>query len=217
MLTEQDFFRAAKILRCRISRIKAVYDVEAAGRGYLSDGRVKILFEGHRFWKALVKAGKNPVAFLQGTPNLKPTDPNYIAPRDQYRNILYKDWDKTQYKGGAAEWLRFHEATEICKILEVNTILALDCCSFGSFQIMGENATKCGYANSHEMLSAYDAKGENEQLEGFCKFLINTKLDDELRDGNWAGFAKGYNGTAYRKNMYDLKLKAADEKYSRAA
>jgi len=59
-ITEQQFFNASKIIGCKISAIKAVYEVEAAGRGYLPDGRVKILFEGHRFWKRLSKVGKVP-------------------------------------------------------------------------------------------------------------------------------------------------------------
>lgn len=176
--------------------------MEAAGRGYLSDGRVKILFEGHRFWRQLKKAGVSPQKF--------------IAKNPQYKNVLYEFWDKTQYKGGAAEWDRMSQAIEICKALELDPILALASASYGSFQIMGENAKLCGYANAHEMVAAYNAKGEAEQLDSFCRFVKAKKLDDELRAKNWPAFADGYNGTAYRLNKYDAKLDAAEKRFSKA-
>src|SRR5688500_3062767 len=51
LLTESDFKAAARLLNCDIAAIKAVAEVESSGSGFLSDGRVKILFEGHQFHK----------------------------------------------------------------------------------------------------------------------------------------------------------------------
>lgn len=201
MLTENDFINAANIIGCSISAIKAVYEVEAAGRGYLPDGRVKILFEGHRFWRQLKLAGANPSKFINDN--------------SKYSNVLYEKWDKKKYNGGAAEWDRMGMAIEVCKLLNLDPVLALNSASYGSFQIMGENATLCGYANSHEMLAAYNSKGEPEQLESFCRFVKSKKLDDELRAKNWAAFAKGYNGSSYQLNKYDTKLAAADKKFTK--
>lgn len=201
MITEQDFKEAAAIIGCDIASVKAVYQVEAAGRGYLPDGRVKILFEGHRFWKQIVKAGADPVKF--------------ISLNKQYSNVLYKKWDKKQYTGGAGEWDRMSKAIEVCTKLNLQPELALDSASYGSFQIMGENSVLCGYATAHEMLAAYNNGGEQEQLDSFCRFVKSTKLDDELRARNWAAFAQGYNGTAFRENKYDVKLAAAYSKFSK--
>jgi hypothetical protein len=50
-LVESDFRAAAKLLKCDVAAIKAVAEVESSGNGFLSDGRVKILFEGHQFYK----------------------------------------------------------------------------------------------------------------------------------------------------------------------
>lgn len=202
MITEQQFRNAAFQLNCEIAVIKAVYFVEANGSGYLDDGsvkgqrdpqdRVKILFEGHRFWKRLVKEGKNPLEF--------------IAMHPEYCNVLYKDWDRTQYRGGAAEWDRMSHAIEVCNKLGVPAECALDSASYGAFQIMGENAEAPGYASAQEMLAAFNLKGEEEQLIAFCRFVKSKGLDKYLRDKNFAKFAEGYNGTAYRKNLYDVKL-----------
>jgi len=200
MITEQQFKDAADIIGCPIPAIKAVYEVEAAGKGYLPDGRVKILFEGHRFWKQLVKAGADPVKFL--------------SINKQYSNVLYQKWDKKQYKGGAKEWDRVSQAIEVCTKLNLSPLLALNSASYGSFQIMGENHTLCGYTDAQAMLSAYNIFGEGEQLKSFIRFVQSTHLDDELIALNWAAFAKGYNGTQYAANQYDKKLEAAYKKYS---
>ncbi|ABC63680.1 N-acetylmuramidase domain-containing protein [Erythrobacter litoralis] len=48
-LTDADFERAAKELRCSVPAIRAVAHVESLGGGYWSNGRPKILFERHIF------------------------------------------------------------------------------------------------------------------------------------------------------------------------
>jgi hypothetical protein len=195
MITEDEFQDAANIIGCEKNAIKAVYQVEAAGKGYLPDGRVKILFEGHRFWKQLVKAGIDPITF--------------ISANKQYSNVLYQKWDKKQYKGGTKEWDRMSQAIEVCTKLNLSPELALDSASYGSFQIMGSNAELCGYKNAQDMLAAYNNGGEAEQLDSFCRFVKATHLDDELIAKNWAAFAQGYNGSQFAANKYDIKLAAA--------
>lgn len=199
MITEQEFKDAAAIIGCEVAAIRAVYEVEAAGKGYLPDGRVKILFEGHRFWKQIVKSGQSPLAFITDHP--------------EYSNVLYQVWDKKQYKGGAAEWDRMSKAIEVCLILNLHPELALDSASYGSFQILGENSQLCGYESAHKMLTQYNLGGEGEQLASFCRFVKSTRLDDELRDKNWAKFAQGYNGSQFAANKYDVKLANAYNKY----
>jgi hypothetical protein len=203
MITEQQFTDAAKTIGCKVSTIKAVYFVETAGHGYLADGRVKILFEGHRFWKQLKKAGANPAKFIAGN--------------QYYSNVVYESWNKSHYKGGAAEWNRVSLAIEVCSKLGVSPLLALNSTSFGSFQIMGENCLMAGYATSQEMLAAFNIGGEAEQLKAFVNFVKARKLDDELRDGNFKAFADGYNGTQSRQNRYAERMEIEDKRYSMAA
>lgn len=205
MITDAQFLEAANTLKCGIAAIKTVYQIEAAGQGYLTDGRVKILFEGHRFWKSLNKVGFND--------NKLTTIANLSFDNT---NVLYKNWDKSKYKGGVKEWIRMSVAIAICKDFKVDPEIALDSASYGSFQIMGENSKLCDYNTAHEMLAAYNTGGEAEQLKSFCKFVINSNLGDELRAHNWTGFAKGYNGTGYRENKYDIKMAALYAKLSRA-
>lgn len=223
MITEDQFKHAASLIGCKVSCIKAVYSVEAAGRGYLTDGRVKILFEGHRFWKQISMAGINPIDFLQEIKNegyrmngkLPGSGAAMIVQYEYFKNVLYPIWDKKNYKGGAAEWDRMSKAMEVCKLLSLQPELAMDSASYGSFQIMGENAELCGYKSAHEMIAAYNNGGESEQLNSFVRFVKSTKLDDELRALDFAAFARGYNGSQYRLNKYDIKLHDAYKKFEK--
>src|SRR5690242_1760740 len=48
-LTHEDFARAAEALDVEPAAIRAVAEVEAAGAGFLADGRPAILYEAHVF------------------------------------------------------------------------------------------------------------------------------------------------------------------------
>ena len=49
-ITMQDYVDAAQLLGVEVEVIRAVHEVEAAGKGFLVDGRPKILFERHIFF-----------------------------------------------------------------------------------------------------------------------------------------------------------------------
>ena len=78
---------------------------------------------------------------------------------------------------------------------------------------MGFNCTLCGFKNVQEFVTAM-YKSEKEHLLAFLKYIKAIQLDDELRDKKWTEFARRYNGPAYTKNKYDIKLAAAYKKYS---
>jgi len=52
-ISGDDYSRAADLLGVDVATIRAVCDVETSGSGFLPDGRPKILFEGHVFWREL--------------------------------------------------------------------------------------------------------------------------------------------------------------------
>ena len=106
------------------------------------------------------------------------------------------------YQGGDREYERLAGAAK----LDCNA--ALSSTSWGSFQVMGFNYNKVGYTDVHafakDMLTS-----EDKQVVAFGVFLKNVGLIDELVRKDWAGFARGYNGPAYRQNRYDQKMGAA--------
>ena len=187
-LTENDFKEAAVMLRCEVAAVKAVAEVESLGSGFLSDGSPKILFEGHIFWRELQKKGIIPQEHTEGNDD-----------------ILFKSW-KRKYKGGIAEYSRLEKA---CKIDEE---AALRSCSWGTFQILGKWAEDLGYNDVFDFVFSIRS-GAKENLMAFVQFVKLNKLDDNLRDLDWRGFARGYNGPGYKANKYDTKMAAAYNKY----
>lgn len=188
--TETDIEKAAKLLGCEVAVIKAVNEVESGGRsGFLSNGKPIILFEGHIFWNELKKVGINPALHVQGN-----------------EDILYPTWTKQFYKGGIREYDRLEKAMQIHKDA------ALSAASYGKFQILGNNYALCGYKNVSSFVE--DMKlNEGAHIMSFCNYIINRKLTEFLKNKNWAAFAKAYNGPAYAKNKYDVKLQEAYNRY----
>lgn len=158
--------------------------VETGGvGGFLPDDRPRILFESARF-HAL-------------------TDGKYDR---AHPTISTKSENPKLYRGGAAEYLRLNEAVAL------DRHAALCSASWGLFQILGENAAMCGFADVEPYVTAMAASAR-AQLEAFSAFVKADKLLDALKACDWAGFAARYNGPAYRSNAYDTKLAAA---YARA-
>ena len=195
-LTDADYNEASVKLGCEIEVIKAVSEVEARGSGFLPSKRPKILFEGHYFYRNLRQYG------LAET--VAKTNPS----------ICYSKWTKAYYKGGEAEYTRLVQALEICKKYEVPAAEALKSASWGRYQIMGANFQKCGYRNVEDFVEDI-FKSEKYHLLAFCEFVINSFLDDELRNKDFAKFAYGYNGSQYAQNQYDKKMLAAYNKYKK--
>jgi hypothetical protein len=189
-LSEEDFIRCAQELGVDVASIKAVQEVETGGKGgFISPSKPTILFEGHIFWDQLRKCGKNPEEYVSGN-----------------EDILYPKWTKSHYLGGVKEYYRLEKA------MKIDTTSALCSASWGMFQIMGFNYIACGFKTVQEFVEAMK-KSEGEQLFIFSKFIKFNGLDKYLRDLDWAGFAKKYNGPGYRENKYDEKLKKAYKKY----
>lgn len=186
--------------------VQAVISVESAGRGHLPDGRPKILFEGHKFWHWLKANGKNPEALQPGN-----------------ENIIYKSWTSKNYLKGEHEYKRLEAAK---KIDEKAAIYAT---SWGLFQILGENLEHNIKGRGYKDVLEFEEKQHESEYYHFLDFLafIKTKtvrrkplIDyiSELTNGNydWETFAYGYNGSGYKVNQYDIKLKSAYEKYKLA-
>lgn len=50
-IVESDFDKCAKLVGCEPEVIKAIFRVESAGEGFSKDGRIKIQFEPHHFYR----------------------------------------------------------------------------------------------------------------------------------------------------------------------
>ncbi|MBZ5553753.1 MAG: N-acetylmuramidase family protein [Acidobacteriia bacterium] len=193
-LTDQDYQAAANLLQCDVASIKAVAEVESRGDGFLSDGRVKVLFEGHQFYK-----------FTNGL---------YAT---SHPTICYQKWTTEFYaKGATADIRGAGELARLEEAMSLDRTAALKSASYGKFQIMGFNFQICGFTTVDDFYQAVQIS-EGAHLNAFCSFIKANSLDAALRESRWADFANKYNGPDYQKNQYDTKLAAAYGKYATAS
>jgi N-acetylmuramidase/Putative peptidoglycan binding domain len=111
---------------------------------------------------------------------------------------------------GAAQYDRLAQA------IALHRDAALQSCSWGLGQIMGQNYPMLGFAGVEEMVTAM-CDTEDAQLLAFAAFVKSSALDVALRAHDWTKLARGYNGPNYAINQYDVKLGAAYQKFSNGA
>ena len=186
LLTEKDYQDAADMLCCDVASIKAVAYVESGGRsGFMKDGYTPKILFEGHWFHKLTK-GKFTT--------------------DENKNISYPRWIRTYYRQD--QHLRLQKAVDLDKDA------ALKSASWGKFQVMGFNYKIAGFDTLQEFINAM-YKSERGHLMAFVSFVKHRRIDDELRDKDWAGFAYVYNGSGFAKNEYDKKMAAAYKKYSK--
>jgi len=108
---------------------------------------------------------------------------------------------------GAAQYERLGRAVAL------NRRAALESTSWGLGQVMGFNAVKVGFANVEAMVKAM-CDSEDAQFQGMVGFIRSNGLAKHLQAGDWASFAKAYNGSDFQKNHYDTKLQQAHARFT---
>jgi hypothetical protein len=182
-LTNKDFENAGSKIGVEPAKIRAVDEIESLGSGFLENGEPKILFEAHWFHKL--------------------TDGEYT---EDHSNISSRRWDRSLYEGGQAEHDRLQKAVKL------DREAALQSASWGRYQIMGFNWDKCGYESLQKFINAM-YRSEADHLDAFVEFIKSEDIVDELRESDWHGFARVYNGPGYKKNHYAERMKESYEKF----
>lgn len=180
-LTKVDIVNAAKGINVEPAALKAVIDIEARGSGFDSQGRPTILFERHKFWDELGK-----VNYFTVRKNLNSQYPDVCSPSSGSYNTR-PQYDKLAIAANA-NWDAAHKSA-----------------SWGLGQLMGFHFSNLGYASIKEFVDAM-YESEAKQLDGMIRYLKVNNLIPKLNNRDWAGFARGYNGSAYAINKYDIKL-----------
>jgi hypothetical protein len=159
MISEEQFAEAAKLLKCEVAAVKAVNKVETGGRSsFNASGKPKILFEGHVFWKELLRAGIDPKKYINGN-----------------EDILYPTWNIEKVR----PFYKLDQYARLEKAKVIHADAAYKSASWGAFQIMGNNHVRCGFAKVIDFVNAqYD---EYKQLMCFCTYLKNSHIDLHLQ------------------------------------
>jgi len=171
-LTQGGLNDAAKLADVGLVELWALMTVETSGCGYLPDRRPKILLERHIFSR--LTSGK----FDADDPDVsQPSQGGYGVP-------------------GA------HQYDRLSAALQLNAEAALQSCSWGLGQIMGENFKEAGFASVDDMVAAMIAREDNH-VAAITAFLQSTGIAETLRSHQWTSFARRYNGPDYAANNYD--------------
>lgn len=189
-LTDDAYAYAAGLLGVRAAKVRAVVAVESRGRGFHPDSRRPIiLYEPHIFSRRT--GGRFDAA---------------------HPDLSYPAWGQLPYPASQGQrWAQLGAA------MALDEAAALESASWGLFQIMGFHAGVCGFASVQAFARAM-AVSEGGQLEAFVRFVCaDAKLLAALRAGDWAGFARRYNGPGYAQHGYDQKLKVAFAQFNAAS
>lgn len=165
--------------------LHAFIDAETSGTGFDAEGRPKMLFEPHVFYRNL-SGPKRDRAVKEG--------------------LAYKNWGAKPYPKDSYPRLR--------AAIAIDETAALKSASWGLGQVLGENHKLASHPTVQSMVVAM-MDDEEEHLEASVEFIINSGLADELKAHKWEAFARGYNGPGYKKNGYHTKLADAYAKWKR--
>lgn len=188
-LTTQQIESQAKALGISVPALRAVIEVEAKGSGFNADNTPVILFERHVFRQRLIANGKSQTATtaMRERPDLCNTTAGSYG--------LY-----------SAQHGRLNAASKY------HRDSALESASWGLGQVMGYHWKALGYTSLQSFINAM-YKDEASQLDAMCRYIKVNGLVKALQGKDWKAFARGYNGPAYAKNQYDVKLAAAYKKW----
>lgn len=183
-LEDLDIPRIGAIIGVGEDEIHAFMEVEAAGSGFDSHGRPKMLFEPHVFYRELSGPQREEAV---------------------RRDLAYPRWGEQAYPRDS--YPRLIEA------MAINETAALKSASWGLGQILGQNYAMVGYDSVQEMVVSFMDDEENH-LEAMVKFLIAAGIDDDLRAHRWETVARVYNGPGYKKHGYHTRLARAYNKWA---
>jgi hypothetical protein len=186
-ISDADFQDVANRWRVPVSYIKGVRKIETRRGAFDDQGRVSILYERHKF-----RNNTDPVGRFNGS-NPALSGPPYGA-------------------GGYGPYSSQYEKLSAACALDPEA--AFRACSWGAFQVLGENAVAIGYSSALAMALSL-IENETAHLSMFTRFVETEKLVDKFRacrpndPASCVPFVSAYNGAGYRDFKYHVKLAAA--------
>ncbi|TCB71425.1 N-acetylmuramidase family protein [Acinetobacter sp. ANC 3781] len=189
-LTIEQIQQQAEKLGIETAALQAIHEVECRGSGFNPDNTPVILFERHVMRQRLI-ANK----------------------RDFDLRIMLIERPDLCNKSSGAYGLYSAQHGRLAAAAEYHRESALESCSWGIGQVMGYHWQSLGYTSLQAFINAM-YKDEASQLDAMCRYITVNNLINALKSKHWKVFALGYNGKAYAKNNYDIKLANAYKKFA---
>ncbi len=197
-IEDMDLPRIGKKIGVGEDVIHGVLDCETGGTGgFDSQGRPKLLFEPHVFYRELPQAERN-TAVRQG--------------------LAYPKWKRGYPK---------ESYTRLKKAIAINEKAALRSASWGLGQIMGFNHKAAGYPFVQDFVRAMMADEDlhleamvnfikNTHLDDELRVLEKKlKSGQKITGDDARPFVRGYNGAEYAKNNYHTRFAASLNKWAK--
>jgi hypothetical protein len=195
-ITEAQYTRMAKELGCEVAAIRAVAKTESNSAAYFANGLPAILFERHKFFK-LTKPANGKHLYAKFPDICNPTPGGYELPADY-----------------GPDPIRIWQYERLVKAAQLNRAAAIESCSWGAFQVMGEYWHSMGY-NSPENLANECMASIDGQAKLFMEYIKmknkEVAIIKALIDKDWEGFTRYYNGANWKAQNpdYPAKMKKA--------
>lgn len=201
-ITDSDWKQAADTVNCEVEVIKAFAHVESGRAPFDRYHRPTIQYERHKFAKHTGHKYDAANADISGKP---------------YTN---KKFDKTGHPIAANDRYVADAYERFERAYGLDEDAAIMACSWGKFQVLGENYRSLGFLTVQRFLEAACKSEREHLLKLFLPFAMTVRdgkhghgtLRNALVQKNWANAAWLYNGPDYRKYDYDNQLKHAYEK-----
>lgn len=177
----------ARLIGMDEAALLAIVEVESGGEPFYADGKPVIRFEGHYFY-----------ARLKGKDRQQAVKAGLASPK--VGGVPNPSTGQARY-------------ALLSRAMAINVEAALESTSWGLGQVMGANWKDLGRPDVQSLVA--DSETIQGQIDLMTDFIEVNGLDDEVHRRDWAAFARGYNGPAYKKNKYDVKLAKAYAKYSK--
>lgn len=187
-----DFIAAS--IGCEVAVVKAIVEVESSGSGMDVAGRVKVLFEKHKFYTHLTGA-KRDAAVKAGLARK-----NWISPK----NGGYKDQPNNEAALGF-----------LIRAIAIDETAALKSASYGLGQVLGSNFALCGWRTVQDFVADMCASEDNH-IKAILVFLVGNGLQASMRDRDFDAVARVYNGSA-NVAVYGEKMRDAYARMTGAA
>lgn len=188
-LEQGDIGFAARQLGTDTAAMLAILEIEAAGRGFDTQNRPKMLFEPHVFYRNLTGA---------------------VRDRAVSAGLAYRSWIAGKYPRDSYP--------RLTQAIGISREAAFRSASYGLPQILGENHSLAGFSSAEQMVRAM-MQGEREQLLAMVEFIKRSNLARHLNGkdftlaSSWREFARGYNGPGFETHGYHTRLANAYRKH----
>ena len=177
-LGPQDYRNAGARHGIEPAALHAFADIESNGAGFTKEGRAVILYEPHVFSR-LTKGqwdGYAPAGVVLSYPK-------WVPPGQRPVGCDFHPYQLDQI----GRWGLLAFAAEL------DFEAALKACSWGAFQILGQNHAVIGYPTAWHMVVAFH-EGEQAHLDAAVAFLAANDVLTAMRKGDWARVITVYNG-----------------------